>query len=440
MIAFLDVVSFVLEWAYVFVFFWIWCTFLPLRKNWPMRILALLPFSLMAVVVVFSNDLTNILYLLAGMIAYATIFHQGRWVEKTAAILIFYPALVAVNYLMQDSGLRFFMMYTGMSEGCEIDGNSPYLLASTAIHTLTLLLRLLFWIGAGIFLKKYLVQITRNLTVKMWLVVEVLMLSSFVAIFTIIYKMPDHTFVAYPICGVSIFTSFGCIYLAAYICRSVQTAYRAQELSMQQAYYEDRLRDEARVRSIYHDLKNHLLVLQSQANSPEGQESIQNLQEQVQDYENYYQTGNDFLNIILRDKARVAREKGVDFSAILHFADGSFIKPLDLSTIFGNALDNAIEASVKLPPDERLITVKGARKGNMLTIVVENNALDEGMGQSEEAKMKGETSKKEKFYHGFGLPNIRRCVESYDGQCIVKADKGKFTVKMLIPIPEEATC
>ena len=102
-------------------------------------------------------------------------------------------------------------------------------------------------------------------------------------------------------------------------------------------------------------------------------------------YESYYQTGNETLNVLLRDKARIAREKSIDFSAIVHFEDGKFLEPLDISTIFGNALDNAIEASEKLPPDRRMITVKTSRVGDGLMILVENYALEE--------EKKGKTAK-----------------------------------------------
>ena len=72
-------------------------------------------------------------------------------------------------------------------------------------------------------------------------------------------------FIVYPICGASIFSSFGCMYLSAYLYDSFQRAYRIQQLEAQCSYYKDRIRDEERVRSIYHDLKNHLLVLENAA-------------------------------------------------------------------------------------------------------------------------------------------------------------------------------
>lgn len=434
MIAFLDGLSFILEWVYVFVFFRIWYSFLPLRKNRIMKILAVIPFSFMAVCVIYSNELTNLTFLLIGMIVYVIVFHRGAWVEKATAVLIFYPALVAVNYLMLDSGMKFFYFYSGLPYGEDSALYPETLLSSTVIHTMTLLFRLLFWIGAGAFLKKYFEAGSRNLTIKMWLVIDGLMASSFLAVFTIIYLMPEQNFVAYPICGTAIFASFGCIYLVYYICESVKTAYRAKALASQQTYYQERIEDERWVRSIYHDLKNHLLVLQAQSNSRQGQEAIQSLQEQVEMYESYYQTGNETLNVLLRDKARIAREKSIDFSAIVHFEDGKFLEPLDISTIFGNALDNAIEASEKLPPDRRMITVKTSRVGEGLMILVENNALEE---EKKGKPGKGWTSKPDHFLHGFGIANIRECVEKYEGECILQEKQGRFTVKIYLPVPEK---
>ena len=67
------------------------------------------------------------------------------------------------------------------------------------------------------------------------------------------------------------------------------------------------------------------------------------LRSQIADYEDYVHTGNEFLDIILKDKAAKAREKQIDFSALVDFKGMDFIEPLDISTIFSNALDNAME-------------------------------------------------------------------------------------------------
>ena len=171
---------------------------------------------------------------------YLIIFHRGRWVEKLTAVLIFYPAVIAVNYMMQDIGSNIFFGLSGDNIGDNISEWPPgALLLSTGIHTATLLARLLFWTGAWLFLRKYLKNTTYTLTNRMWLIVDTLMLASVVSIFTIIYFMPERMIIVYPICAASIFSSFGCIYLASYMCSAMQTAWHAQELvGMWNSYFD----------------------------------------------------------------------------------------------------------------------------------------------------------------------------------------------------------
>lgn len=456
---FLNILCFVLEWAYVFIFFWILHTFLPVHRNWFLRILAFFACSFFAVVIIYSNDLPNLLGSLIGFSIYIILFHQGRWVEKFTAVLIFYPAVITINYIMQDTGALLFFGITGAPNDDTLW--SPAVMeVSSAIRAATLLARLLFWTGAWLFLRKYLQDTTYTLTNRMWLIVDTLMLASVVSIFTIIYFMPEKIIIVYPICAASIFSSFGCIYLASYMCSAMQTAWHAQELEMRQSYYEEKMADETRIRQIYHDMKNHLLVLEnavpdtgaamsaaenaSKSGSPGGRSnastegsqsgpggirsSIKRLQQQISSYENYYRTGNAYLDVIIRDKAKTAREKQIDFTAVIHFADGAFLDPLDISTIFGNALDNAIEASEKLAVPRRVITVKARRIRDMLVILVENNALPD-------TDTSGKTTKDDAFLHGFGLSNIRNTVEKYDGQCTVKCADGVFVLKIMIPVP-----
>lgn len=202
-----------------------------------------------------------------------------------------------------------------------------------------------------------------------------------------------------------------------------------REMELKYAYYEDKFKDEERVRAIYHDLKNHLLILQTQqAYNAEAKQMITSLQEQISAFEDYQHTGNEFLDIIIRDKTKRAKEKNIDFSSLIHLEEIDFIAPLDISTIFGNALDNALEASLKLPADERVVTVKANRFRDMLSIVIKNNCL-----ATKEAELT--TTKDDLFLHGFGLKNIRQSVEKYAGQLVIHQEKDSFILKIIIPIP-----
>lgn len=199
------------------------------------------------------------------------------------------------------------------------------------------------------------------------------------------------------------------------------------QLQQQYAYYQDKLKDEERIRSIYHDMKNHLLVLEGNQGTEATRQMAQELRSQISDYENYIHTGNDFLDIIIRDKAEKAREKKIDFSAFIDFRDVDFIAPLDISTLFGNGIDNAIEASEKLPEEQRVILVKAGKIQEFVSILIENNCSDTVYAE-------GHTTKTDKFLHGFGISNMKKSAEKYGGTCTTAQADGKFTLKILLPV------
>lgn len=82
-----------------------------------------------------------------------------------------------------------------------------------------------------------------------------------------------------------------------------------------------------------------------------------------------------------------------------------------------------------------MITVKANRVRELLVIVVENNVPMEADSTEKNLLRKRRTTKEDTFAHGFGLSNIRNAVQKYEGQCSIKSEKGKFTLKIVIPIP-----
>lgn len=158
----------------------------------------------------------------------------------------------------------------------------------------------------------------------------------------------------------------------------MQTAQRLRYMESQQDYYRQRVADEERIRSIYHDMKNHLLVLESSQETAAARQMAKELRAQIADYEDYIHTGNDFLDIIIRDKAEKAREKHIDFSAAIDISSADFIEPLDISTY--------------------------------------------------------RTTKADSFLHGSGITNMEKTAEKYGGTCTTRQEDGKFTLKILLPV------
>ena len=195
-------------------------------------------------------------------------------------------------------------------------------------------------------------------------------------------------------------------------------------------YYEEKIQEEERIRSIYHDMKNHLIVLENQSGTDYAKEIAKKLRMEISDYEDYVRTGSDILDVIIKEKSRMARENYIDFSVTVDFSGVHFIEPLDISTIFGNSIDNAIEATVKLPEEYRTVMIKAGIVHSFVMIVIENTcpAVTEG---------KSRTTKDDKFLHGFGIGNIKKTVEKYNGEYTSGCKDKKYTLKILIPVSDE---
>ncbi len=429
MIFYLDFISFLVTLGYQFLFYWMLHTFIPLKKNRQMRVAAFFLSLCLSDVVVYQNDLYNILLPFLALVVYLLVFHQGRIIEKITAVFIFYPIMISINFLMMDIASNMFFAVTGTTEPGAGGWPEEILAVQAAISTGQNLVRFLFWGAIWLFLRKPLVQIRLNLTDKMWMIVDSIIMVSGVACFTAIYFITGPSPMIYPLCIAAVFSSLGCVCLVAYMSNSMQNNFELQKLKMQQKYYEDKLREEERVRSIYHDMKNHLLVLEGIQETDAAQQMIKGLRSQIAEYEDYIHTENEFLDIILREKAEDAREKDIEFSAAVNFSGVTFIEPFDISTLFGNGIDNAIEASEKLPKEQRIILLKAGRVQNFVSILIENHCA-----QNKDSK-RGRTSKKDQFLHGFGISNMEKAAVKYGGHLTIKNDNGTFVLKILIPMP-----
>ena len=267
-------------------------------------------------------------------------------------------------------------------------------------------------------------------------VLSVVFLFVFFCFFVVNYNLLNlNTTEAFPLYGIG---SLFCFLFIIQFLYSKNTMYirelekenefKIDKMQKQFEYYQSKQADEERIKSIYHDMKNHLLVLQNKENTEESQKMMEELQNQIENYENYEHTGNSFLDIIIKDKLKIAKEKQIDLMVAIVFKDINFIEPLDISTIFGNSIDNAIEGTEKLQKENRVILVKAGKVNNFISIVVENNYNEnEKLGNKK-------TTQKDTFLHGYGISNIKNAVEKYNGTCTITKENEKFTLKILLPL------
>ena len=189
------------------------------------------------------------------------------------------------------------------------------------------------------------------------------------------------------------------------------------------------------IRQLHHDMKNHLIGIQQLSGDNEKLDNyISQLLSRTEDYESIVESGNAMIDGLLSEKQRRAETKGIEVSIAVDLRRTGFISDMDLCTIFGNVLDNAIEASIKVKDESlRSIMVRCLEQGENLILTVQN--YYEG-----EIKKSGGailTSKAEPG-HGLGLSSIRRAAEKYGGIMTARTDDyHNFILTILIPIPQE---
>ena len=181
----------------------------------------------------------------------------------------------------------------------------------------------------------------------------------------------------------------------------------------------------------YHDLKHQIAVLRSETDPEKRNEFLNHMEDEIKQYEAQNKTGNKVLDTVLTSKSLYCSKHDITFTCV---ADGTlldFMDIMDICSIFGNALDNAIECELKIEDKEkRLIHVTVSQQKNFLILRFEN--YYEGDLKMKEGRLL--TTKKEKEFHGYGIKSIRYTVSKYDGAVSIDAKENWFEMKILIPM------
>lgn len=182
-----------------------------------------------------------------------------------------------------------------------------------------------------------------------------------------------------------------------------------------------------------HDVKYQLMVLMGAENGNERERYAKEITDTISAYESIYSTGNVALDYILSERAPICQEYGIQFSCI---ADGkllNFMQAIDITTLFGNALDNAIESVSKVERQEkRLINLHVTQQGAMIHIHIAN--YNKASIHFENGRPL--TSKEDKELHGFGVQSICHIVEKYHGIVTFRQSDNRFLLDILYPIEE----
>ncbi len=178
-----------------------------------------------------------------------------------------------------------------------------------------------------------------------------------------------------------------------------------------------------------HDLKHQLQAL-AMVSDDERKRQIQETSRTIDFYDAVVKTGNEALDILLTEKSVYCANRQIRLSCMVNTKQLDKIKLVDLYTLLGNALDNAIESVERIEdPERKIISLSILDQGNMLYLQLEN--YYEGTLEMQDGLPR--TRKKDAENHGYGLKSIISIVHSYGGKIEVRTEERIFYLEIIIP-------
>ncbi|MDE7321421.1 MAG: ATP-binding protein [Lachnospiraceae bacterium] len=180
-----------------------------------------------------------------------------------------------------------------------------------------------------------------------------------------------------------------------------------------------------------HDYHNHIQAMLALTDKPQQLRAyLLNLNDDLTNVDSVIKTGNVMVDAILNSKLSLIQSRGIRVHAKAVVPPDLGISEIDLCTVIGNLLDNAMEACLKQERDsERFIRVYIGILKKQLYISVQNSS-------GQEIKKSGSTyfSTKNSDSHGFGLKRIDRIAAKYDGYVNRQNEEGIFATEVLLPM------
>lgn len=190
------------------------------------------------------------------------------------------------------------------------------------------------------------------------------------------------------------------------------------------------LESQKRVRGIYHDIKNHILIMRSyltKNNYSDLNDYLQRLQEETRLAVPQVYTGQPAVDSMLHYKMSVAKNN-ISIKVETSIPEKLNIDDFDITVILGNLLDNAIEACCKLEEEKREIVLSLRLVKNQFFVLIENPFN----GKIRWKHGRPLTDKEDRSNHGIGLQNVKRVVEKYNGIMEMSEENKIFRVKIML--------
>ena len=386
-------------------------------------LLGLVFYTIVSTLVIFPKDMTNISFTLLLFALTNFMLYRGKWLIKLSMILIFLPIAASVNLLYIDIGGHIFMQF--FTEKDEV--------ANAILSSIFFLILPIFWMIFYHFFSPSLKKIQNIFTDKAWIIVDVISLASFSALFSCIYLAPEHkTYFIWPCIVACLITNMGSVRLAAYLADGLHADLERKNLQLQKNYYEELEHSQNQIRKFRHDMNNHLSVvgnLLNDGNLSEAKEYFSSISGYMQTTNRKF-CQNSVVNAVINAKYQMMTNASIDTFLNIDIDKMLFIDDISLCTIFANTLDNAIEACCKIDNTAK-------RKLELRCRYTENGyfsfeLMNSKINEIHEKKGRFLSDKEDQNAHGIGIASIKEIVNKYAGTLNISYDKEWFKVVILI--------
>lgn len=315
---------------------------------------------------------------------------------------------------------------------------------STIIIAIDLLIYLIFWIFTAIFLK-YLIlkqniflskEEVRKSHLILLLVVTIfyLFLSNYQLLFYIMGTKELRMMIA-------VYRSITCLFcFSLIVLQSIIDKGRILEKelqlveqlnSKQEEQYKISKENIEVINQKCHDMKYQIRAIRLGSNDHEINLQLEEMENRIKIYDAIFKTNNKVLDMVLTEKSLLCQKYGIRFSCMIDATKLVFIDAVDLYSLFGNAIDNAIEyVKNEIDIQKRIIQIKVFSKSQFVMIEIENYC-DKKLSFVDGIPR---TTKEENGYHGYGIKSIRYIAEKYEGVLEIKKKEKSFLLQILMPV------
>lgn len=206
---------------------------------------------------------------------------------------------------------------------------------------------------------------------------------------------------------------------------------------IKQQYYENIKENQENIRKIKHDIKNHIILINKLLEEREFEETkryIKGIEKRVDNNNLMVNTNNKVVDAIVFNKLEICKLEEIDLELDIKIPKELQIDEFDICVIYGNLLDNAIEACRKINGEEikKYIKLKSLVKGDYLFINIKNSKIEEISIRDGNYI----TNKNDKLNHGIGIRSVNSSIKKYDGEIKIDYTEYEFNVSVIINIDQ----